>query len=318
MMGDLFGLEVVKEIFLLEIFWPQNYLNQFPGPKFGIEGIKKILNEEYPIFGVIIKPNFGLTPKETGKLVYDLVLGGASFIKDDELLSSTKYSPIFDRLEFCMGAINKAKKVTGKECLFALNITSDGLHTHELAKEAVKRGANCLMLNLFAVGFDVLKEIASDKNINVPIHTHRCMHDIFTSRKNFGVSLHIFSELARICGADFFHTGTIIGKKKEQLITIKKTFHALSDPWPNLNRTLPISSRSSSLSIKPTYDFLNSEEMIYLSCGSVYKRGSRYYREAVRGIKETIAKDIHGSTNMTKAYYNNQKFIKNLEKSLKK
>lgn len=316
LMGDLFGLEVVKEIFLLDIFWPSTYLAHFPGPKFGVEGVKHLLRQDYPLFGVIIKPNFGLTPKETGKLVYNLALGGASFIKDDELLSSTKHSPIFDRLGYCMEALAKAKKVTGKECLFALNITSDAVNTHQVALEAVRRGANCLMLNLFAVGFDVLKEITADRRIQVPIHTHRCMHDIFTSRGNFGVSLSVFSELARMCGADFFHVGTVIGKKREKLEAIKKSFRVLTSEWTGINKTIPISSRSSVLSIGPTYIFFGSKEMMYLSCGSIYKRGKHYLQESVRGMQEAISYQVHEKEKVTKAYYNSKKFAEDLRKNL--
>lgn len=270
-LGDLYGLEVVDKLFLEDIIWPDNFLSNFSGPKFGMENIVSITNAETPLFGAIIKPNIGLQPRELGELVYQLAIGGVNFIKDDELLSSTKNSPIFERLKYAMDGIYRASKITNNQCLFAINITADGKNTYRLAKEVVKRGANCLMINVFAAGFDTLKEIAEDKSISVPIHTHRCMHDFFTSRTDYGVHPSIFAELARMCGADFFHIGTLSGKTEPKMAQIKKTYKALTTSNCKYKKTIPVSSRASILSLDKTHNILNTKDLMILSCGAIYK-----------------------------------------------
>lgn len=311
LMGDLFGLEVIEDIRLNHIFWPTKYLNKFPGPKFGLDGVHKLLNKQFPLFGVIIKPNLGLSPKEVGELAYKLAISGADFIKDDEICSSPQVCPIFDRLGYVMQAIEKATAVTNKKCLYGLNITSDGYNTHKVAQEAVRRGANCLMLNLFSTGFDILKEIVEDTTINVPIHTHRCMHDIFTSRTNYGVSLSVFAELARMCGADFFHIGTTVGKQTKKLSPIIQAQMALTGSHLPFRKTVPISSRASVLSVGPTFNHLASKDIMYLACGAIYKNIFPI-EKAVRAMIEAIDYHVNQADARSDAYFDTRSFLEKL------
>ena len=40
--GNLFGLSLLKNVRLLDVSFPQSMVNAFPGPKFGIEGVRRI------------------------------------------------------------------------------------------------------------------------------------------------------------------------------------------------------------------------------------------------------------------------------------
>jgi len=60
------GVPVVK---LLDIGFPESYLLAFDGPKFGIDGIRDILQAyNRPIFFGVVKPNIGLSPVDFAEI----------------------------------------------------------------------------------------------------------------------------------------------------------------------------------------------------------------------------------------------------------
>jgi 2,3-diketo-5-methylthiopentyl-1-phosphate enolase len=79
---------VMGKIKLLDIELSEKYLSDFKGPKFGIEGIRKILGvKERPLLNNMIKPCTGFTPEVGAAFFYKAAAGGVDIIKDDELLS---------------------------------------------------------------------------------------------------------------------------------------------------------------------------------------------------------------------------------------
>ncbi|MBO6084372.1 MAG: ribulose 1,5-bisphosphate carboxylase large subunit, partial [Candidatus Methanomethylophilaceae archaeon] len=85
--GNLFGLGALKGVRLEDVTFPKEILNQFKGPKFGADGIRKALDRpEKPLVGTIVKPKIGLNPKKTAEYVYEAGSGGLTNSKDDETL----------------------------------------------------------------------------------------------------------------------------------------------------------------------------------------------------------------------------------------
>ncbi len=73
---------------MLDMYIPEKLAKKFQGPKFGVPGIREILNvPERPLVLQIIKPKMGMTPEETANQVYQSALGGADLVKDDEMTS---------------------------------------------------------------------------------------------------------------------------------------------------------------------------------------------------------------------------------------
>jgi len=71
---------------LLDVRLPSAFATAYPGPKFGMEGTRRLSGVDgRPLIGTIIKPSVGLSAEETGALAAELCEGGIDFIKDDEL-----------------------------------------------------------------------------------------------------------------------------------------------------------------------------------------------------------------------------------------
>ena len=93
--GNLFGLGSVKGVRLEDVFFPDSFLRQYKGPKFGDEGMRNMLSRpEKPLVGTIVKPKVGLSPKDTAEYIYEAGIGGLTNGKDDETLVDQTFCPI--------------------------------------------------------------------------------------------------------------------------------------------------------------------------------------------------------------------------------
>jgi ribulose-bisphosphate carboxylase large chain len=193
------------------------------------------------VIGAITKPNVGLDARTYAKLAYETALGGIDFIKDDEALVSPKYCPLEDRLSATMEAIDRAKQQTGKEVLFAVNITTRQDKLLELADKVIQAGANHIMVCGPYIGFGGLQALADDPSVKVPIHTHRVGHAAFTRNPKHGIDVALWSKLMRMCGADQLHIGSVEGKFYDNGET-QRTISALRQPLHHVKATMPCSS----------------------------------------------------------------------------
>lgn len=170
--GNLFVLKELSGIRLLDVDVPDSFVTAQPGPQFGIEGTREVVDVwNRPIIGTIIKPSVGLSPEETGELVETVVGAGVDFIKDDELIADPPYSRVEDRVEAVMEPIRRHEEETGETVMYACNVTGDVdemLERHDVVKAA---GGNCLMVSLNSVGLAGLTALRKESEL--PIHGHR-------------------------------------------------------------------------------------------------------------------------------------------------
>ena len=109
---------------MLDLYIPEKVAREFHGPKYGVEGIRKILGVyNRPLVLHIIKPKMGMTPEQTANQVYQTALGGADLCKDDEMLTELSNCPWEALLEAVLRALEKAEKETGHKTLYMLSIT---------------------------------------------------------------------------------------------------------------------------------------------------------------------------------------------------
>ncbi len=241
--GNLFGLGKLDAVRLLDIDIPEGL--DGTGPKFGFEGVRKLCGTDItrrPHVGTIIKPKVGLTPKDTADVAYQAAIGGVDLIKDDETLTDQKFCPLMSRLEMVMEALEKAKEETGRQVLYALNVTTGGDRILEVASNAVKAGANMLMVDVLTSGFSAVQCLAADPSINVPIHVHRTMHGALTRNPEHGIAMRPIAKLVRVCGGDQLHTGTVSGKMGGKAAEILGDNAALTRPAGKLLPVFPVAS----------------------------------------------------------------------------
>ncbi|MDI3482559.1 MAG: ribulose-bisphosphate carboxylase large chain [Candidatus Methanomethylophilaceae archaeon] len=220
--GNLFGLADIDGVRLEDVIFPPGILKQFKGPKFGIGGLRKILDRpEKPLVGTIVKPKIGLSPKETAEYILECGRGGLTNSKDDETLVNQEFCPIEERTVAIAEALDTLKD-EGRRMVHAINVSTSGHRILELAERVQELGALEIMVDVLTCGFGAVQALAEDPSIKVPIHVHRTMHGAITRNPEHGISMLPFTKLVRMCGGDALHIGSLgVGKmrgtKKEDL-----------------------------------------------------------------------------------------------------
>jgi len=294
--GNLFDMNIVDKVKLVDIRLPSHWARAHPGPKFGIEGVRELAGAEggRPLIGTIMKPNLGLDTKAYAKLAYETALGGLDFIKDDEALVNPKYCPLFDRLSAVMEALDRAREETGKKVLYALNITHRADGILELADRAIEGGANHLMVCVTYAGYGAIQALAEDPSINVPIHVHRCGHGAFTRDPKHGIESALMSKLARMCGADELHVGSKTGKFVFDALDARKCITAMRGPLHGFKRTLPvIAAGVSPANLRENLE-VAGRDALFLAGGGVHGHpdGSTAGARAMMQAAEALVKGI--------------------------
>lgn len=199
---------------LLDVDFGKNFVKEFQGPKFGIKGIRELMNiPERPLLNNMIKPCTGYTPDVGAKLFYEAAVGGVDIIKDDELLGGDRsFNKLKDRVKANMEAARRADEVKGEKTLYACNITDEVSKLKENAMTVIENGGNCIMVDAWTIGLSAMRCLAEDPDINVPILAHCCYGSSAGISEYQGVSSLVQTKLARLCGADIYLAEPPYGK----------------------------------------------------------------------------------------------------------
>ncbi|MGB9642837.1 MAG: RuBisCO large subunit C-terminal-like domain-containing protein [Candidatus Ratteibacteria bacterium] len=276
---------------LLDIFLPQDILEKFSGPKFGVEGIRKITGvKERPFSLHIIKPKMGMTPEQVANQVYQTALGGVDMVKDDEMTSDVYNNTYLDRLDAVLEKLYQAEKHTGKKVIYFLSITHEPDKIVERAHKAIKYGATGLLIT-YSAGLPVLRQIASDPEINVPILWH-ASHMIAAQPR---ISWPVFAKLARICGADLMLTPTYwssipMVSMEEGL----RTAHVKLAPLGKIRQTFPMPCAGVYPGLAPILIGEYGPDIVIPAGGGMlghpdgYTAGAAAWQQAIAAVMEGI------------------------------
>jgi Ribulose 1,5-bisphosphate carboxylase, large subunit len=241
--GNLFGLESIGKLRLEDVWFPKCITEQFKGPKYGIEGLRKILRRpEKPLVGTIVKPKIGLSPKDTANYVYEAGAGGLTNSKDDETLVDQDFCPIEDRTVLIAEAIDKLKS-EGDHMVHAINVSTSGHKIVELAEKVQEWGATQIMVDVITCGFAAVQALAEDRSIKVPVHVHRTMHGAFTRDPLHGIAMLPIAKICRMCGGDALHIGTLgVGKMSGDTSGDMSNLHACLSKDVPYKTVMPVCS----------------------------------------------------------------------------
>lgn len=227
--GNLFELQPLSGIRLLDLRLPTAFAERYAGPKFGIQGTRALAGvPERPLIGTIIKPSVGLSAEATGALVADLCAGGIDFIKDDELQADGPACPFEDRVKSTMRAVNAAADKTGKKAMVAFNLTGEIDEMRRRHDLVLDYGGTCVMVNLTGVGMSGMIDIG--RHTELPIHAHRAGWGALTRDPLLGWSYPAWSKLWRLAGADHMHVNGFDNKFTESNESVAASVASLKDP----------------------------------------------------------------------------------------
>lgn len=205
LLTTIFGkLSMDGQIRLIDIQLPDAFVRQFPGPKYGVDGIRSRCNVHHrPLLMSIFKSCIGLSLDELGDHFREQALGGVDFIKDDEIFFSEEYGTPEERVVRFRRIAEEVGALTDKTLTYAVNLTGQTSGLVERARRLADLGAGALLLNVLPYGFDVLQELAADPDIPIPILVHPALAGALYGAPTTGIGADILlGQLTRLAGAD--------------------------------------------------------------------------------------------------------------------
>jgi len=238
------NISITHGLKLVDLAFPKAWLEDFKGPKFGIDGLRDLLKiPERPLLNNMVKPCTGHTADVAADLVYKAAVGGCDVVKDDELISDPSFNRLEERIVKVMEAVDKADSEKGEKTLYTINITTKFPDMFEYADKMIELGANALMINYLTTGFEALRQIAEDPSIKVPILGHMDFGGTFFGGLWTGMtSMLTFAKLPRICGADTVVIPAPYGKAEFLDERYEQNLKALRFPFQHIKPTLPMPS----------------------------------------------------------------------------
>lgn len=252
--GNVLGMKEVSALKLLDVWFPSAMLEQYDGPSYTIDEMKKYLGiKNRPVLGTIIKPKMGLTSAEYAEVCYDFWSGGGDFVKNDEPQANQDFCPYDKMVKHVKEAMDKAVKETGKKKVHSFNVSASDYDTmiercEMVRKAGFEKGSYAFLIDGITAGWMAVQTLRR-KYPDVFIHFHRAGHGAFTRPENpIGCSVLVLSKFARLAGASGIHTGTagvgkMAGSPEEDITAAKgilKLFskgHIFEQSWSKAPQT---------------------------------------------------------------------------------
>lgn len=254
--GNIFGMNAVASLRLLDISFPKCVIEANHGPAFGIGGVRKVTGvKRRPLVGTIIKPKVGLDSLGHADVAYSAWVGGLDIVKDDENLTSLVFNEFNERIRLTLRARDKAEVKTGERKFYMPNVTAETDEMLRRARFVKAHGGEYVMIDILTCGFSALQTLR-DADLGLVIHAHRAMHGALTRNPEHGISMLTLAKIARLIGVDQLHIGAIIGKMHgsgDEVLSIQegvtgKTVKeddkrdVLLQKWHGMKPVLPVAS----------------------------------------------------------------------------
>ena len=267
--GNLYELQELSGIRLVDLELPPAFAERYPGPGFGVEGTRNLAGvHERPLIGTIVKPSIGLSTEDLKGVVRDLAEAGLDFIKDDELHADPPYAPFADRVAAAMAEIERVADRTGKKTMYAFNISGDLDHllrAHDLVQE---HGGTCVMVSVNNVGIAALAHLR--KHCQLPIHGHRNNIGAMSRHPLLGIGFSAYQKLFRLAGVDHLHVGGFDSKFYQTNEEVARSITDCLTPLFGDYRVMPaISSAQWAGSAVTIHAEIGAVDVIHLAGGGI-------------------------------------------------
>jgi len=298
------NISMAGQIKLVDIRLPRKYVDGFKGPKFGIEGVRKLLGvKKRPLLNNMVKPCTGY-PLEVGAELFKLAaLGGCDIVKDDELIADASFNSLKGRVKRYMEIEKQVFEETGEHTLYTANVSDSVPKIFKNAKRAVELGVNAIMVNYIAVGLPVLQALAEDPEINVPILGHMDVAGALYMSPYHGMSSHlVLGKLPRLAGADIVVIPAPYGKAPVISEKFAAVARNLTYPLYDIKPAWPMASGGITPSMVPKVMQELGNDIVIGSGGGIHAHpngpiaGGKAFRQAIDATLKGISLEEYAKT----------------------
>jgi ribulose-bisphosphate carboxylase large chain len=290
----LFGnISLLPGVRLVDVELPASVLAAFPGPRFGVDGLRDLLDAHgRPLLATALKP-MGLPLDELARMAGDFAANGMDLIKDDHGFASQPFAPFRERVERCAAAVAAANAEHGTRARYlpSLNVPADRLADD--VRFALDAGAGGFMVLPGLHGYDAVRALAADDGVGVPLMGHPSLLGSFVTSPASGVDAGlVFGTLMRFAGVDVSVFPNHGGRFTFSPDTCRGIAAALGAPLGGLRPALPAPAGGMRLErVREMVGFYGRD--VVLLIGGELHRGDR--RERTRRLRQAVTEHRSGS-----------------------
>jgi ribulose-bisphosphate carboxylase large chain len=234
LMNMLFGnCSLQPEVSLLEVEFPAGFERTFPGPRFGIAGLRTLVGAPRRALAcTALKPQ-GAPVAHLAALARTFALAGIDVIKDDHGLANQAYSPFEARVPAVQKAVTEANRETGGRTVYAPTFSGGPAALKEQARIARECGVRMALVAPMLVGIPSFVELQVD--LDLPVMAHPA----YAGATRVAPPL-LLGRLFRLFGADATIFPNHAGRfsfSRELCLSIAG---AARDPWLGLRGAMPV------------------------------------------------------------------------------
>ncbi|HEV3085944.1 MAG TPA: RuBisCO large subunit C-terminal-like domain-containing protein [Candidatus Elarobacter sp.] len=223
-----------ENVQFVDLELPPALLEQFSGPRHGIEGIRALLDApRRPLTAAAMKPQ-GMSTDQLAAMCRTFALAGVDVIKDDHGIADQTYSPFAERVHACQAAVTEASRATGRPSFYAPHLIGTPRVLREHARIARDEGVRFVLVAPMVVGLPAFRELVDDFPELVYL-----AHPSFGGAARIAPPL-LFGKLFRLLGADapiFVNYGGRFAYPQDECGALAAAARA---PWGELRPALPV------------------------------------------------------------------------------
>ncbi|NLV67565.1 MAG: ribulose 1,5-bisphosphate carboxylase large subunit [Spirochaetes bacterium] len=271
----IFGnISLKPGIIISDISLPLSLAEKFPGPRFGVKGLRDILKVyNRPLIASAIKP-MGMSTSQFAGLAAQFARGGIDIIKDDHGLSDQPFSRFRERVQACAISVLDANSKSGGRTLYFPNITAP---THEITERAFyakENGAGGVLVSPAITGFDVMRQLAADESLGLPVMSHPAFIGPYLSGASGFTHGAMLGKLMRMAGADIVVYPNFGGRFSFTKDECADIVSECRSKFGRAKSIFPSPGGGMNFSNIPEMTSFYGEDVIYLMGGGLFRRSS--------------------------------------------
>ncbi len=202
-MNVMFGNSSIQKGIKVIGFDPGPLGAAFPGARFGVSGVRRLAGcATGPMLAPVLKP-MGQPSEQLAKIAWQCARAGAHIIKEDHGLADQPTAPFEERVEQVAAAVARANQETGRTSLYFATLSGPAENLMARARFAKAAGATGLLVMPGLYGFDLVRRLSADRELDLPIMTHPSFLGPYVLSEDTGFSHGMmFGTLQRLAGAD--------------------------------------------------------------------------------------------------------------------
>ena len=230
----LFGnCSLQPEVELLDVHFPPGYELGFPGPRYGIAGLRTATGaRDRPLTCTALKPQ-GAPVEHLAALAHTFAAAGIDVVKDDHGIANQAYGPFEERVPAVQKAIARANRETGGRTIYAPTFSGGPGALAAQARVAKECGVHAALVAPMLVGLPAFVEMQVE--LDIPV----IAHPAFAGAGRIAPHL-LLGTLFRLLGADatiFPNHGGRFSYSRDNCLAIA---HAARKPWHKVRPALPV------------------------------------------------------------------------------